>query len=97
MFIRKNVSKKGNKAYENYLLVESVRTPKGPRQKTVCSLGNLRPRPRSEWLKLAHKVERALSEQIEIFEEKLDEEVEAIVKKVRQREAEGVLKKDSDV
>ncbi len=101
MFIRKNISKKGNKAYENYLLVESFRTSKGPRQKTVCSLGNLKPRPRKEWLKLAHKVERALSEQIEIFEEKLDAEVEAIVKKVRQREAgkgdEGVSRKDSDL
>ncbi len=97
MFIRKNVSKKGNKAYETYLLVESVRTPRGPRQKTVCSLGNLRPRPRTEWLKLAHKVERALSEQIELFEEQLDGEGEAIVKKVRQREADGVLKKDNTV
>ncbi len=97
MFIRKNVSKKGKKTYETYLLVESVRTPKGPRQKTVCSLGNLKARPREEWLRLAHKVERALSEQIEIFGGSLDGEIEAIVKKVRQREAEGVLKKDSDV
>ena len=39
-------------SYTNYLLVESIHTAKGPRQKTVCSLGDLGPRPRAEWLKL---------------------------------------------
>jgi len=41
-------------------LVESVHTPKGPRQNTICSLGDLSPRPRREWLKLACKIEDAL-------------------------------------
>jgi hypothetical protein len=42
------------------VLVESVVTPKGPRQKTICSLGDLSPRPREEWLELARKIEDAL-------------------------------------
>ena len=61
MYIRKTVNKYKGKPYTNYLLVESVATPKGPRQRTICSLGNLKPRPREEWLLLARKVERALS------------------------------------
>jgi hypothetical protein len=38
-----------------------VQTLKGPRQKTICSLGDLSPRPREEWLKFAHKLEQALA------------------------------------
>jgi len=64
------------------LLVESHHTPKGPRQRIVCSLGDLKPRPRAEWLKLAHKVEDALVGQGDLFEEP-EEEVRAIVENVR--------------
>jgi len=60
MYIRKTTKKAKDKVYENYLLVESVMTPKGPRQRTICSLGHLKPRPRKEWLLLAQKVETAL-------------------------------------
>jgi len=68
--------------------VESVCTPRGPRQKTVCSLGDLKPRPRSEWLKLAHRVEDALLGQGELFgADEGDEEVQTIVAKVRARQA----------
>src|SRR5712672_3461103 len=34
----------------------AVLTPKGPRQKIICSLGDLRPRPRAEWLELAPRL-----------------------------------------
>jgi transposase len=85
MFIRKTTSKRKGKTYTNHVLVESVRTPRGPRQKTICSLGDLRPRARSEWLKLAHKVEQALVGQEDLFADADDEEVEAIVSKVRKR------------
>ena len=50
MYIRKSISKQRGKTYTNYLLVESVQTPKGPRQRVVCSLGNLAPAPKEEWL-----------------------------------------------
>jgi transposase len=84
MYIRKNKKKYKNSFYTNYLLVESIHTPKGPRQKTVCSLGDLKPRPRSEWLKLAHKVESALIGQGDLFD-KEDDEVQEIVEKVKRR------------
>ena len=56
MYIRKTEKTVKGKTYTNHLLVESVATAKGPRQRTVCSLGDLSPRPASEWLKLAYKV-----------------------------------------
>src|SRR3989304_8007234 len=60
MYIRRSTRKYGDKTYTNHLLVESIQTPKGPRQKTICSLGDLSPRPAKDWLKLAHKIEGAL-------------------------------------
>jgi transposase len=63
MYIRKTVHKYRDREYVDYLLVESVSTPKGPRQKAIVSLGSLSPRPREEWLALARKVEKALSGQ----------------------------------
>jgi len=81
MYIRKATRKVKDKVYENYLLVESVMTPKGPRQRTICSLGHLKPRPRKEWLLLAQKVETALKGQL-TFEEK-EPEVEEILEKAK--------------
>ncbi len=96
MYIRKTTKKAKDKIYENYLLVESVMTPKGPRQKTICSLGHLKPRPRKEWLLLAQKVETALKGQLTF--EKEEPEVEEIVKKANAFEAqEKRALKDDDV
>src|SRR5258708_17197745 len=49
--------------YTNHLLVESVQTAKGPRQRTICSLGSLEPAPAGDWLGLAHKLQSALQGQ----------------------------------
>jgi hypothetical protein len=59
MYLRKATRSYKGRTYTSYLLVESVHTPKGPRQKTVCWLGDLGPRPREEWLKVARKIEGA--------------------------------------
>jgi len=85
MYIRKTTKKAKDKIYENYLLVESVMTPKGPRQRTICSLGHLKPRPRKEWLLLAQKVETALKGQLTF--EKEEPEVKEIVEKAKAFEA----------
>jgi hypothetical protein len=37
---------------------------KGPRQKTICSLGSLEPAPPQQWLALAQRIETALSGQL---------------------------------
>ena len=86
MYIRKTQKTVKGKTYTNHLLVESVATAKGPRQRTICSLGDLSPRPASEWLKLAHKVEQALLGQSDLLEVP-DAEVVAVAARVRAREA----------
>jgi transposase len=86
MYVRKTSRQYKDKTYTNYLLVESVATPKGPRQKVICSLGDLSPRPAKEWLALARKVQAALVGQIDLFSSS-DPEVEQIVHQVRDRQA----------
>ncbi len=63
MYIRKTQRVYKGKTYTNHLLVESVQTPKGPRQRTICSLGSLEPAPAEDWLGLAHKIQSALQGQ----------------------------------
>jgi transposase len=63
MYIRKTTKISKGKTYTHYLLVESVHTPKGPRQRTICSLGSLGPGPLEQWHALARKVEAALAGQ----------------------------------
>src|SRR5438876_12074041 len=81
MYIRKNTRKHKGKTYTNYLLVESVQTPKGPRQRTICSLGNLEPAPQEEWLALAHRLEASLQGQLSMGASQVD--INEIVAKAR--------------
>ena len=69
MYIRKSIRKHKDKTYTSYLLVESVSTPKGPRQKTICSLGDLAPKPREQWLNIARRMHAALAGQYALFDE----------------------------
>ena len=41
MYLRRNKKKKGSEAYEYWSLVESVRSARGPRQRTVATIGKL--------------------------------------------------------
>jgi len=66
VYIRKTAKSHKGKSYTNYLLVESVHTPKGPRQRIICSLGSLAPAPLQEWLDLAHRLEASLQGQSSI-------------------------------
>jgi len=88
MYVKKTEKKYKDKTYTNYLLVEAVQTPKGPRQEVFCSLGDLKPRPREKWLELVRKVERDLSGQRDLFPE-ADKEVEKIVRRVKRVRDEG--------
>jgi hypothetical protein len=84
MYVRKTTRRYKDKTYTNYLLVESIHTPNGPRQKVVCSLGDLSPRPAEEWLRLARKVEEALVGQVNLFSGP-DPEVDEIVRQVQEQ------------
>src|SRR5436309_14776394 len=86
MYIRKSIRSYKGTTYTNYVLVESVHTAKGPRQRTICSLGDLSPRPAADWLRLARKVEDALLGQAHPFAQP-DPAAEPIVRQVRQPQA----------
>jgi transposase len=86
MYIRKTTKIVKGRTYTNYLLVESVLTDKGPRQKTVFSSGNLKPRPREEWMRLAEQLKDALAGQKRIGG--FDKEVEEILSR-RQETSHG--------
>jgi transposase len=63
MYLRRTTRRVGDKTYQNYLLVESVATPNGPRQRVICSLGALAPGPKDEWLGTARRLHAALAGQ----------------------------------
>jgi transposase len=83
VYIRKTTKSYKGKSYDNYLLVESVSTPKGPRQKILCSLGSLAPAPREEWLALAHRMEASLAGQKSLSE--ADAAIETAIEKRHSR------------
>ena len=66
MYIRRTIRRYKDKTYVNYLLVESVLTDKGPRQRVICSLGDLTPRLPEQWLALARKLQDALTGQLSL-------------------------------
>ena len=63
MFIKRTTRRVGATTYVNHLLVETVTTPRGPRHRTICSLGALTPAPVEDWRGLAHKLTAALDGQ----------------------------------
>jgi len=82
VYIRKTTKTHKGKTYDNYLLVESLHTPKGPRQRILCALGSLAPAPREHWLNLAHRVQASLAGQLSLTP--ADAPMETLVEKGRQ-------------
>jgi transposase len=88
MFIKKSPKTVNGKRYVNHLLVESVNTPKGPRHRVICSLGNLDPGPPEKWLNLSRNIEKALGGQMLIESDPIAEQ---IVEKIKtKRDVDGV-------
>lgn len=92
MFIRKATRKYKDRVYTNYLLVQSVQTPKGPRQKVICSLGDLNPRSAEAWRGLAHQVEDEMQRQTRLFPGSPAAEVKQILGQVRERQKGKVVR-----
>ncbi len=51
MLLRRHAPSKDGKDHTDWSLVETVRTPDGPRQRTLCYLGELNNSARARWLK----------------------------------------------
>ncbi len=66
MFIRETAKTKKGKKYIQHQLVESVRTPNGPRQKLLLNLGFL-DLPKDQWKELANTIESELHGEQNLF------------------------------
>jgi hypothetical protein len=51
MYLRANRRNKDGKDHTYWSLVETVRTPDGPRQRTLCYLGELNSSAQARWVK----------------------------------------------
>src|ERR1700732_737278 len=68
MFLRANLRHKDGKDHTYWSLVETVRTPDGPRQKTLCYLGELNGSAQARWLKTIEVFnEQGEAEQLKLF------------------------------
>jgi transposase len=68
MFLRPNHRIKDGKDHTYWSLVETVRTPDGPRQKTLCYLGELNGSAQARWLKTIEVFnEQGEAEQLKLF------------------------------
>src|SRR5215469_10463846 len=68
MFLRPNYRSKDGKDHTYWSLVETVRTPDGPRQKTLCHLGELNSSAQARWLKTVEVFnEQGEAQQLKLF------------------------------
>ena len=68
MFLRPNHREKDGKDHTYWSLVETVRTPDGPRQKTLCYLGELNSSAQTRWLRTIEVFnEQGDSQQLKLF------------------------------
>src|ERR1700719_2568857 len=68
MFLRPNRRSKDGKAYTDLSLAETVRTSNGPRQRTLCYLGELNSSARARWLKTIKVFnEQGEAQQLKLF------------------------------
>jgi len=68
MFLRTHQRKKDGKDHRYWSLVETIRTPDGPRQKVLCYLGELNGSAQARWLKTVEVFnEQGESRQLKLF------------------------------
>lgn len=73
MFLRPNHRSKDGKDHTYWSLVESVRTPDGPRQRTLCHLGELNGSDESRWLRTVEVFnEQGEAQQLKLFPSQME-------------------------
>ena len=96
MFIRASIQKKKTKTgYKSYKLVESFRTERGPRQRTILNLGAGFDLPEAQWKDLANRIEEIITRQENMFT--YSPEVENLARKhvrriIKQEESNAVYR-----
>ncbi len=73
MFLRRHSRSKDGKPHTYWSLVETVRTPDGPRQRTLCYLGELNDSAQTRWLKTVEVFnEQGESRQLKLFPSEIE-------------------------
>jgi hypothetical protein len=73
MFLRPNRRMKDGKEHSYWSLVETVRTPDGPRQRTLCYLGELNSSAQARWLKTMEVFnEQGETQQLKLFPSQIE-------------------------
>ena len=68
MFLRAHGRSKDGKRHRYWSLVETIRTPDGPRQRTLCYLGELNDSAHARWLKTIEVFnEHGEAQQLKLF------------------------------
>ena len=68
MFLRAHQRTKDGKDHRYWSLVEAVRTPDGPRQRTLCYLGELNSSAQTRWLKTIEVLnQQGEAQQLKLF------------------------------
>jgi hypothetical protein len=68
MFLRPNRRSKDGKHHNYWSVVETVRTPDGPRQRTLCYLGELNSSAQGRWLRTIEVFnEQGEAQQLRLF------------------------------
>jgi transposase len=90
MFLRSHRREKDGKDHSYWSLVETVRTPHGPRQRTLCYLGELNSSAQVRWLKTIEVFnEQGEAQQLKLFPSEVEPPVDdpqvarVLLKKVR--------------
>ncbi|MBW2305695.1 MAG: transposase, partial [Deltaproteobacteria bacterium] len=93
MFIReiKKKNPDSDRVFIYHRLMESVRTPKGPRQRIVLNLGRL-DLPRDEWKTLANRIEEIVSGQQSLIPlpAPIEEQAQHYARLLRRKEMQSV-------
>ena len=85
--VRKKGAKDGKNTYDYLHLVQTTRTPKGPRQQLLLNLGTL-PIKKDEWRVFAKEVERRVTGQEVIVKPRLNQRLKQCIEKTVHRLAE---------
>src|SRR5215831_18947793 len=90
MFLRAHGRSKDGKQHRYWSLVETVRTPDGPRQRTLCYLGELNDSAQARWLKTIEVFnENGEAQQLKLFPSEVEppahdpDVAQVLLKKVR--------------
>ena len=84
MYLRRHERLKDGKDHTYWSLVETVRTPEGPRQRTLCYLGELNGSAQARWLKTTEVFnEQGESHQLKLFPSEVAPSEDTSVARVR--------------